>query len=372
MEVILLNDTPSALQLPDHISLSHHPLPSSQHLTAAISLLSSACFSFSFPLLQATKMLKFWPTTPVDLTPKPGPNGQERQNPFENPLNLPPISPDPPSSHPPSRRSPPLTPTATTPSYHHQLLNTHHHLPSSPAISAPVTTSLSDTNDPRSHHLSSHPLAPSATSSAATLPTTSLSLHAPVFNMQQPPPPKRSMLSATATTVTSQQTQSHPSIALPASAHPHTNGSSTPTTSPSSTTSSSHTSSSKGQIHVKLISARGLNVRSSRARPYVVVQFEQNEFISRDPTDEYDKEVKGVATNLSRNSSSTALSALGAISSKANRAAGSATPTHKGSTVHTPSSSNGSTKPAPLGLAAHMFGSRISPHNPVWKHKVSL
>ncbi|KAI6097414.1 kinase-like domain-containing protein [Pisolithus croceorrhizus] len=66
------------------------------------------------------------------------------------------------------------------------------------------------------------------------------------------------------------------------------------TTSTTRTTSSSGPSSqssggsvtSKGQIHVKLISAR--------------VQFEQNEFVSRDPTDEMDKEVKGIATALSR------------------------------------------------------------------------
>ncbi|KAJ3472777.1 hypothetical protein NLI96_g13258 [Meripilus lineatus] len=196
--------------------------------------------------------------------------------------------------------------------------------------------------------------------------------------MQQPPPPKRSMLSQTAksSSSSSSTTSSTRSSLAPQSSHPHPNGSATPTTSAPGTASASSTSSSRGQIHVKLISARGLNVRSSKARPYVVVQFEQNEFVSREPTDEYDKEVKGVATNLSRNSSSTALSALGAISNKASRVAtvvGSGTTSHKGSAVHTPSSSNGSTKHAPLGgLTAQMFGSRISPHNPVWKHEVSF
>ena len=85
----------------------------------------------------------------------------------------------------------------------------------------------------------------------------------------------------------------------------------------SSASSSSSSSVSRGQLHVKLIQARGLNVHTVNARPYVVVQFEQNEFVSRDPIHELEKEVKGTATNLSRNSSSSALSALGAINSRA-------------------------------------------------------
>ncbi|TBU49394.1 serine/threonine protein kinase [Dichomitus squalens] len=121
---------------------------------------------------------------------------------------------------------------------------------------------------------------------------------------------------------------------------------------------------SKGQVHVKLIQARGLNVRSSSSRPYVVVQFEQNEFVSRDPTDETDKEVKGVATTLSRVSSSTALSALGAINSKASSKQGSA----RSSAQATPSSSFGSGK-SHLQAA---LGARINAHNPVWKHEVSF
>ncbi|PPQ68862.1 hypothetical protein CVT26_001696, partial [Gymnopilus dilepis] len=109
---------------------------------------------------------------------------------------------------------------------------------------------------------------------ASAQPTTHVSLHAPVFKMQQPPPAKL----------------------RPASPH-------TPT--------------SKGQIHVKLIQARALNVPSVHARPYVVVQFEQNEFVSRDPIPESDKEVKGTPIVLSRQTSSNAVSALGAIGSKA-------------------------------------------------------
>lgn len=119
--------------------------------------------------------------------------------------------------------------------------------------------------------------------------------------------------------------------------------------------------SSKGQIHVKLISARGLSVTSVHARPYVVVQFEQNEFVSRDPTDEMDKEVKGTATALSRTSSSNAV-ATNTIG--AQRSA-------KSSISSSPTSS------APSALSNHpsatqsLFG-RLSAHNPVWKHEVSF
>ncbi|KAF9246987.1 kinase-like domain-containing protein [Melanogaster broomeanus] len=145
---------------------------------------------------------------------------------------------------------------------------------------------------------------------------------------------------------------------------------STSTRASSSTISSTPgpSATSKGQIHVKLICARGLNVSSIHARPYVVVQFEQNEFVSRDPTDEMDKEVKGTATVLSRTSSSIALTTLSAI--------GPSRPPGKSSTNTSPSSSASSSCKAPspinpLSTAQGLFG-RLSPHNPVWKHEVSF
>ncbi|KAG1761159.1 hypothetical protein EDD22DRAFT_986577, partial [Suillus occidentalis] len=58
------------------------------------------------------------------------------------------------------------------------------------------------------------------------------------------------------------------------------------------------TGTSKGQIHVMLISVRGLNVTFVRSRPYVIVQFKQNEFVSREPTDEMDEEVTNVTFRL--------------------------------------------------------------------------
>jgi serine/threonine protein kinase SCH9 len=342
-------------------------------------------------LRQCDKMLKFWPSTPADLTPRADPNGRERPNPFDQ---LPPLSPSAISTPPivtasTTNRTGPFTPTAgILPQYHHQLLNTPHHL-LSPSISA------ANGSDLPSPHLNPHPppmpLTPGSASSFAA-PTTSLSLHAPEFNMQQPPPPKRTYTSSklaqqkspaeqsNSSTTNEQQQQPTTGKPQPSGIAKSASGSSSSSTNGSASSASSTQSTangtagpSKGQIHVKLIQARGLNVRSSRARPYVVVQFEQNEFISRDPTEETDKEVKGLPTTLSRNSSSNAVSALGAINDKVNAKTNgrqSTSSSGRGSKENTPSSSLNKSGVGPL--AAGMFSSRIQAHNPVWKHEVSL
>ena len=162
-------------------------------------------------------------------------------------------------------------------------------------------------------------------------PTTTF--HAPVFNIMEPPKPK------------SKPPPSQPS--------------------PKSQTSGP----SKGQIHVKLIQARGLNIPSLQARPYVVVQFEQNEFVSRDPTDEADREVKGIPTTLSRNSSSTALATLNAIGNRGStdKRNGSITPNGRVPNSQPP------TKHLHPSKTNGILGSTLrSAHNPVWKHEVSL
>ncbi|CCL99436.1 uncharacterized protein FIBRA_01454 [Fibroporia radiculosa] len=314
--------------------LSAFSAPPSTHSSSPLYL--SALFRVS-----AAKMLKFWPTSPADLTPRAGPDGRERRNPFDLPtdddLHHQPRQHRLDSAHPPS-----------SPSYHHHLLSTHHHLPS-PLVSAPS----GNAPDPSSHLPA--PLTPGSAFPAA-LPTTSLSLHAPVFNMQQPPPPK------------------HPGTSRQPSAKPSPSSSASSSLSAGTNVSVQQTAAltasgpSKGQIHVKLIQARGLNVRSSASRPYVVVQFEQNEFVSRDPTDETDKEVKGIATNLSRNSSSNALSALGALNKATATGRNSSA---RGSQSGSPSSSNNSSLKT-SALATGLFGSRISATNPVWKHEVSF
>ncbi|KAI0304202.1 kinase-like protein [Russula brevipes] len=135
-------------------------------------------------------------------------------------------------------------------------------------------------------------------------------------------------------------------------------------------------SSPKGQIHVKLISARGLNTPSIDSRPYVVVVFENNEFVSRDPTDEGDKEVRGVATNLSRTSSSIAVSTLGAVGSKvATQDTGSRT--RRQSPVSSSSSNSAKSSVSVPGASGtrtpsnRLLGRKFA-QNPVWKHEVSF
>ena len=253
-------------------------------------------------------MLRLWPSTPSDqLTPRPPASPHREHNPFD-------------------AQPPPRTPTAC-----HPLLNTH----SSPSPFVPASlnggSGLTD-------------LTPPATAFPLALPTTQLSLHALDFKMQQPPPGPRKELSSMSSV----------------------SSSSSSSTSASQTSSAPSTSTSKGQIHVKLIQARGLNARSVHARPYAVVQFEQNEFISRDPIDETGKEVKGVATTLSRIHSSNAVAALGAIESKVIATDGAR---RVKSANASPSSSMSSSKLS--GIASGFFG-RLSPHNPVWKHEVSL
>ena len=238
---------------------------------------------------------------------------------------------------------------------HHHHPTYHNYVPS-PGPSTPTTHPLLATNSPfiPSSTLTSSAygggggsvtsdLTPTGTSSLggfpAALPTTQLSLHAPVFNMQQPPPGNRNKSLASILT-------------------------SSPSTPP-------QTTASKGQIHVKLIQAKALNVRTMHARPYVVVQFEQNEFVSRDPTDETDKEVKGTA--ISRQPSSNAISALGAIGSKAAALDASKKGSRANSTNPSPSSSVAPKfSLPPVGGASNGLFGRLSAHNPVWKHEVSL
>ncbi|KAJ4472255.1 Pkinase-domain-containing protein [Lentinula aciculospora] len=172
--------------------------------------------------------------------------------------------------------------------------------------------------------------------------------------MQLPPPPVRDKSSPS----------SNKSSATPASS-----AKASPSNTSSSASKEASTPISRGQIHVKLIQARGLNVRSMAAQPYVVVQFEQNEFVSRNPTDETDKEVKGTATNLSlsRPSSSNAMNALAAVDAAAKRRNGGSSGSN-GSRDNSPVSSVGSKSSTHSG---GLFG-RLSAHNPVWKHEVSF
>lgn len=202
------------------------------------------------------------------------------------------------------------------------------------------------------------PLSPTMNLTTTALPTT-LTLHAPDFDMQQLPPVSRTPQSRSPPLSTSPE--SYTLASSPSRPH-HTQSAPTPTSS----------SSSRGQIHVKLISARGLNTSSIRSRPYAVVVFENNEFVSRDPTDEDDKEVRGVATNLSRTSSSIAISALGAKAT----AQDAASRTRRQSPVSSSSTNSAkSSLSVPCASGTRTPSNRLgrtSAHNPVWKHEVSL
>jgi serine/threonine protein kinase SCH9 len=290
---------------------------------------ASTSSSYLPTLLRPKTMMKLWASSD-QTTPRAS---STDRNPFDAPrLNPAAVSDS-------TTAGSPRTPTSVAPLHHH-LLN------------APSPSNGSGTLTP----LELGPLTPGAASNfaavAATLPTTQLSLKPPDFKMKQPPLPR----------TLSQQSRD---------TSPTPSGSSVPST-----------TSAKGQLHVKLIQARGLNVQSNQARPYVVVQFEQNEFVSREATSELEKEVKGVATNMSRNGSSTALSALGAISigkafEAAARARAAITPSSSASSGKTSiaitKSMEGSTESGGTSGTASpgMFGG-LSAHNPVWKHEVSL
>lgn len=296
-------------------------------LSTTIISFSSSKLSYLSAITIPKAMIKLWPSTPMDqLTPRANPTDHER-NPFDISIGSRAASGSSGSS------AWPTTPTLTS---YHPLLNAHSpysHSHSGLALSSPMYPANADLTPPLG--------TPTLSGYPAAQPTTQLSLHAPDFKMQQPPSASRRALA-------------------------NKSSASSPSTASQSATSTPAVTLSKGQIHVKLIQARGLNVRAPHARPYVVVQFEQNEFVSRDPTAETDKEVKGTATNLSRNGSSNAISALGAIGSKA--AAMDAGRRDRSSPNISPASSVSSGR---SGLSSGLFG-RLSAHNPMWKHEVSL
>lgn len=317
-------------------------------------------------------MLKLWGPS-GDQTPK-----AERKNPFDSLSSAPTPSSGasaiarahiPPSIQAPSpsfeagskttlQASGARTPTTPSAHHHHHLLHLpQHHEPAAPSPTTTTTTTL--------------PTVPSQTA----LPTTFVSRDPPEFATMMKPPPLSRNATLTAVPTLSSSSPAPPAVSnlnalsdqVTAAGTTTTNSGTSPqsNSSPTQGPSSSPTpGQSRGQLHVKLIQARALNVKSIQSRPYVVVQFENNEFVSRDPISDKEKEVKGTAQPLSRNNSSSALTSLAAsgisrafeaaVNRGLSRAAGSATPT--------------SEKPAG-GL---LFGSTMSPHNPTWKHEVTL
>lgn len=348
-------------------------------------------------------MIKLWPSTPVDqLTPRASADGRERINPFD-------------ASIPASPTNPPHSPSAYASFQHHHLLTKHARSPSYEK-SNPLAAAHTDAGDPNLTPIGPGVTPPSVAANpasyhqfAAALPTTQLSLHAPEFKMQQPAAlrlPKHPLNNPTPLAAKSQATPTSTKTATPSFAAPPATSSVAPSaiqaqkpigfsnasqTAAKEGANGTTTNGSRGQIHVKVLQARNLNIRPhplavnprAQARPYVVVQFEQNEFISRDPIREHEREVKGVATALSRNASSTALEALGAINARALEAANRRNKVSNGkegagsggsagsSPSSTSSEKSGRTLDASAGVGG-LFGRSTSPHNPVWKHEVSL
>jgi hypothetical protein len=209
-------------------------------------------------------------------------------------------------------------------------------------------------------------------------PTTQLTLASPTFNLQPVPNRKNG---------------------------PQVSGENTPKTSNGAMqTGKPSTHAPRGQLHVKLIQARGLAVKSALSRPYVVVVYEQNEFISREPTREDEKEVKGKPTILSRQGSSvnvaapptatiahstSAMSVLGGIQ-KAFDIKPRSSPSPPNGTITRPASSSADSpeegaQSSSRSSSGSSGGSKVvknqsglapqSIHNatnPVWKHQVSL
>ncbi|KAL5508217.1 SCH9_2 [Sanghuangporus vaninii] len=374
-------------------------------------------------VLKSVQMLKFWPSTPIDqLTPRAAPDGRER-NPFEDlhpsststsssnlSSHTPSAAPAGPNTttttstgvtsgsdntHSTSTNNPPRSPTAFSFQTHH-LLNTHARsrtdsssgggdmTPLAPGLAPPIVSSgvpdFVSAIPTKQFALNLNLHVPDKMHNNANSRAQSDAHHADASAAPSPP-----------TTQRRDQQQQQLTIATPIPV------AQSPSTASSTSSSSASSSVSRGQLHVKLIQARGLNVHSVNARPYVVVQFEQNEFVSRDPIHELEKEVKGTATNLSRNSSSSALSALGAINSRAIEQARRSAANSTASSPQSSVSSNKSTRSVPYlngdgrgpgvsgtapsvsiavngngaGVSGGLFG-RLSAHNPVWKHEVSF
>ncbi|KAM0753060.1 kinase-like protein [Meredithblackwellia eburnea MCA 4105] len=116
-------------------------------------------------------------------------------------------------------------------------------------------------------------------------------------------------------------------------------------------------SSPKGKLSVKLIAARHLSSPSAASRPYVVVTFDQNEFVSREPIREEDEEATGFA--IPKEEAVPISSTPRASSSGLGRALDA----HRGSVDMAVSPTPAAAPEQPSEEDAH------SAYNPTWKHE---
>lgn len=393
-----------------------------------------------------SKAMKLWPTGPHDqTTPKADPKSGRLHleiNPFDAAIASSTRTHTPTSPTAASVTTPTATTTVSV------ISSTPNEVPNGvPALSSPITTSLGPSNsrhNPSPHVNVHHKLLTSQ------LPSLSLpSRNKTPSPSNSPGGPNRSSPATTAissttatgtpTAVTPTRSATPTSITLPprqdtstskepmspsVSSNPtltastikppqlrrnHTAQPSTSSIALTSSTSAHQGGPSRGQLHVKVLQARNLNVSSHLSRPYAVVQFEQSEFVSRGPiASENEKEVKGKAGPLSRTSSALALPSLSAAASglsgginkafnsgsRINKATATTSATTAGdiaSSLGSNSSSDESTNGVHSDSArarqtmtpraypdsgattpgGGLFGA-MSPHNPVWKHEVSL
>lgn len=129
----------------------------------------------------------------------------------------------------------------------------------------------------------------------------------------------------------------------------------------------------KGKLSIKLIGARHLSAPSTHSRPYVVVTYDQNEFISREPIHEEGEEATGVAIPKDNSPKGQALSppdgsAMQISPSKPSSGLGRAL-NENGNGVATPPRSEPTPSNAPPITPP---AEALSAYNPTWKHEVIL
>lgn len=152
----------------------------------------------------------------------------------------------------------------------------------------------------------------------------------------------------------------------------------------------------KGRLAVKLISARHLSCPSPASLPYVVVTFDQNEFISREPIHEEGEEATGVAGRKGDGANSPTAApvppdqakldaaAAAAAEAEASVAMGASPPSGLGRALALETRRDSVnmviSPPPPAALALPPLDTsapaaepvELSAYNPTWKHEVTL
>ncbi|SNX81934.1 probable SCH9 - serine/threonine protein kinase involved in stress response and nutrient-sensing signaling pathway [Melanopsichium pennsylvanicum] len=135
---------------------------------------------------------------------------------------------------------------------------------------------------------------PGGITSHSSIPTTSISLSDPDFTMKLPPPKQKNDATLPSANTPVPMTDAAP--AVPAASASTSNGAiSSSSTTASGPTRTRNTNAPRGHLTVKIVAGRNLAVSSAAARPYAVIQFDKNEFIGREPIDEFGEEAKGIA-----------------------------------------------------------------------------